>query len=162
MQIGKDTVVAFDFTLTDNEGTVLDSSKGHQPFVYLHGAGAIIPGTGKNRSTENPPAKRWPYPSLPTRPMAAATTPWCRMFPATRSQETLRSNPECSSAAQGQNAASRMVMIVAVNGDTIRIDANHPLAGQTLHFEVKIVSVRAATAEEASHKHVHAPGGHQH
>ena len=64
--------------------------------------------------------------------------------------------------AEGKNAGSRMVTVVSVQPDTIRIDANHPLAGQTLHFDVKVVSVRDASKEELSHGHVHGPGGHHH
>jgi FKBP-type peptidyl-prolyl cis-trans isomerase SlyD len=64
--------------------------------------------------------------------------------------------------AEGPNSAARLITIVSVDGDTVRIDANHPLAGQTLHFDVKVVSVRDATTEELSHGHVHGPGGHHH
>ncbi len=55
-----------------------------------------------------------------------------------------------------------MGTVTKVDGDDITIDANHPLAGQTLKFDVTIVDVRDATPEELSHGHVHGPGGHQH
>ena len=42
------------------------------------------------------------------------------------------------------------------------VDTNHPLAGQTLTFDIEILEVRAATAEEIAHRHAHGPGGHQH
>jgi FKBP-type peptidyl-prolyl cis-trans isomerase SlyD len=54
------------------------------------------------------------------------------------------------------------VTISSIDGDRIVLDANHPLAGMTLHFDVKIVEVRAATAEELHHGHVHGPGGAHH
>jgi len=50
--------------------------------------------------------------------------------------------------------------VKAIQGDYVTIDANHPLADKTLHFEVKVVEVRDATAEELTHGHVHGPGGH--
>ena len=59
-------------------------------------------------------------------------------------------------------AGPRVITVTKVEGDNITIDANHPLAGQTLNFDVKIVDVRDATAEELSHGHVHGAGGHQH
>ena len=59
--------------------------------------------------------------------------------------------------AQG---SSRVVTVVGVNDEQVTIDANHPLAGVTLNFDVKILEVRDATAEELQHGHVHGPGGH--
>ena len=53
-----------------------------------------------------------------------------------------------------------LALVTAVKGDYVTIDTNHPLAGMTLHFEVKVTEVRDATAEELEHGHVHGPGGH--
>jgi FKBP-type peptidyl-prolyl cis-trans isomerase SlyD len=52
--------------------------------------------------------------------------------------------------------------VTRVTGDMVTVDGNHPLAGQALHFAVEITEVRAASAEELSHGHVHGPGGHHH
>ena len=66
-------------------------------------------------------------------------------------------------AFQAQSAQGPMrVVVTAVDADTITVDGNHPLAGETLHFEVEIAEVRAATEEETSHGHVHGEGGHHH
>jgi FKBP-type peptidyl-prolyl cis-trans isomerase SlyD len=54
------------------------------------------------------------------------------------------------------------VRIVEVHEKSVKLDANHELAGVTLHFEVRIDSVRAASSEELQHGHVHGPGGHHH
>jgi FKBP-type peptidyl-prolyl cis-trans isomerase SlyD len=59
-------------------------------------------------------------------------------------------------------AGPRVISIVKVEGDNVTVDANHPLAGVTLNFDVKIVDVRDASPEELSHGHVHSPGGHHH
>ena len=56
----------------------------------------------------------------------------------------------------------RQVVVTHVAGDMVTVDGNHPLAGQTLHFEVEIAEVREASAEELEHGHVHGPGGHHH
>ena len=55
-----------------------------------------------------------------------------------------------------------VVTVVGVEENEIRLDANHPLAGVALNFEVKVVEVRDATADELKHGHVHGAGGHQH
>jgi len=60
------------------------------------------------------------------------------------------------------NAGPRLITVVGVQGDQVTIDANHPLAGATLNFDVTVRNVRDATNEEKSHGHVHGAGGHQH
>ena len=54
------------------------------------------------------------------------------------------------------------VTVVKVQNETVTLDGNHPLAGQTLNFDVEVVNVREATEEELSHGHVHGEGGHEH
>jgi FKBP-type peptidyl-prolyl cis-trans isomerase SlyD len=56
----------------------------------------------------------------------------------------------------------RIFTIHAIDDEGVKIDGNHPLAGQTLHFDVEIISIRDATKEEMEHGHVHGPGGHHH
>ena len=56
----------------------------------------------------------------------------------------------------------QVVTVRDVDGDQVTVDGNHPLAGQRLHFKVKVVSVREATAEELDHGHAHGEGGHHH
>jgi FKBP-type peptidyl-prolyl cis-trans isomerase SlyD len=57
---------------------------------------------------------------------------------------------------------ARLVTVTNVERDFVTVDANHPLAGKTLHFQVEITEVREATREELKHRHVHGPGGHHH
>lgn len=64
--------------------------------------------------------------------------------------------------AQGPNGQTRVVTVLNATATEVTIDANHPLAGVTLHFEVKVISVREATEEEQDHGHAHGPGGHHH
>ena len=57
--------------------------------------------------------------------------------------------------AQDPNGASRRIVVTAVEGDQVTVDANHPLAGRQLNFDVQVVGVREATPEEIAHGHVH-------
>ncbi len=160
MQIAKDTVVMIEYTLTDVAGKVLDSSVGHDPLTYLHGAEGIIPGlesalTGKSAGDSLkvtiPPEQAY-GPRIDAMvqdvPRAAFGNAYIEVGMQFR--------------AEGKHADSRMVTVVGIQPDSVKVDANHPLAGQTLNFDVKVVSVRAATPEEIAHRHAHGPGGHHH
>jgi len=64
--------------------------------------------------------------------------------------------------AQGPDGNAVVVTVVEVKDEAVVIDGNHALAGMDLNFEVKVVDVREASAEEIEHGHVHGPGGHHH
>ena len=158
MHIAKDKVVSIDYTLTNAEGTVLDSSVGHEPLPYLHGAGGIVPGleqalegksVGDTLNVTIPPEKAY----------GPRNEELIQDVPRT-AFGNVKVEPGMQFRAQGRNADSRMITVLSVQPETIRIDANHPLAGQTLHFDIKIIAVRDATREEIEHRHVHGPGGH--
>ena len=63
--------------------------------------------------------------------------------------------------AQSDEGA-QVITVVKLEGDEVTVDANHPLAGVTLNFDVTVVGVREASSEELEHGHVHGPGGHDH
>jgi FKBP-type peptidyl-prolyl cis-trans isomerase SlyD len=160
MQIARDKVVAIDYTLSDAQGGVIDSSKGQEPLHYLHGSGNIIPGLEKALEGKSagdtikvtvPPEQGYGVHD----PLLVQDVPRAA-FGKAKVEEGMQFR------AEGKNAGSRMVTVVNVQPDSVRIDANHPLAGKTLHFDVKVVAVREATKEELSHGHVHGPGGHHH
>lgn len=160
MQIAENKVVTLNYTLTDDSGKVIDESKDGS-FVYLHGAHNIIPGledalagrsTGDTVDVSVPPEKAYGVRD-PSRIQSASR----EMFPADTEIE-----PGMQFHAQGPEGQSVVIMVVSVEGDTVTIDGNHPLAGVQLNFDVEIVEVRDATAQEIEHGHVHGPGGHQH
>ena len=160
MQIANNHVVILNYTLKDNDDNIIDKSD-DSSFCYLHGAGNIIPGledalTGKtasdNFSVSIPPEEAY------------------GVHDEAKSQDVPRSmfppEPEVEAGmqfnAQGPDEQMVVVTIKKVEGDTITVDGNHPLAGVTLNFDVTVVEIRDATAEELEHGHVHGPGGHQH
>ncbi|MEX0701619.1 MAG: peptidylprolyl isomerase [Planctomycetales bacterium] len=160
MQATVDKVVLIDYTLTDDEGNVLDSSEEDGPLAYLHGADNIIPGLeqaleGKTAGDE-------------FRVTLAAADAYGDHDPelvqsVPRAQFPRDMDPEIGDQLQAETPEGpRIVTIVKVDPGEITVDANHPLAGVPLNFAVKIVEVRDATREELDHGHVHGPGGHHH
>ncbi|HWE97389.1 MAG TPA: peptidylprolyl isomerase [Tepidisphaeraceae bacterium] len=160
MQIAKDKVVTVDYTLTGSDGAVLDTSSGHEPLSYLHGVGGIVPGLerameGKNEGDTVDVTVR-PEDAYGQRDDAFVQQVPRSAFGDAKVEKGMQFR------AQSPDGASRVVTVVDVQGDNVRIDANHPLAGKTLHFNVKVLGVRDATQQEIDHQHVHGPGGHQH
>lgn len=162
MQIGKNAVVSMDYTLTNPEGVVIDTSKGRGPLTYIHGAGNLIPGleqalegkaAGEAVKVTIPPEQAYGMPN----PGLVQGVPKTAFAGAGVGEIQVGMQFQ----AQGPQGV-RVVKVVKVEGDTVTVDANHPLAGVTLNFDVNIVTVRVATPEEIAHGHVHGEGGHQH
>ncbi len=160
MAIEKDKVVSIDYTLTGENGQVLDSSQGREPLAYLHGAGNIIPGLesaleGRNEgdqlNVQVPPDQAYgPRDERMVQPV-----------PRTAFQGVADIQPGMQFQAN-TNAGPRLITVVDVATDQVTIDANHPLAGATLNFDVTVRNVRDATSDEKTHGHVHGAGGHHH
>lgn len=160
MQIAKDKVASIEYTLTDNEGQVLDSSVGGEPLAYLHGAGNIIPGLEKalegRQVGDTFTVSIAPAEGYGEKDDSLTQEVPRRMFAGVDEIEV-----GMQFHAQTDNGM-QVITVAAVRDDIITVDANHPLAGQTLNFDVKVVEVRAATREELEHGHVHGAGGHHH
>ena len=161
MQIADNAVVAIDYTLRNDEGEVLDSSEGAQPLVYLHGAGNIIPGleqalVGKQTGDELK-ASIEPEDAYGEYSVELVATLNRSMFEGV---DELQVGMQFHASAP--DGGMQVVTIRDLDGDQVTVDGNHPLAGQRLNFEVKVVSVRAASDEEVAHGHVHGEGGHHH
>lgn len=160
MQIAEKTVVSIHYTLTNSTGETLDSSIGQDPLVYLHGAQNIIVGLedalkgktvgdalqvtvepeqgyGEIREELIQEVDRSAFEGVEDIDVGMqfmAQTPW----------------------------GEQPVTVVKVEGEQITLDGNHPLAGETLNFDVEVVDIREASDEEMEHGHVHGEGGHQH
>ena len=152
--IGENTVVSMHYKLTDNSGEVLDSSEGAQPLNYLHGAGNIIPGLeralvgkteGDSLQVEIQPEDAY----------GEVRPDMIQVVPRAAFQGVESIEPGMAFEARGDGGAAQRIVVKEVSGDEITVDANHPLAGVELNFDVQVVSVRAATEEEIAHGHVH-------
>ncbi|MCB0367418.1 MAG: peptidylprolyl isomerase [Bdellovibrionaceae bacterium] len=160
MTISKDHVVEIAYTLTDDNGKVLDSSQGRGPLAYLHGARNIIPGLESELEGKTI-GDALKVTVAPAQAYGERNDKLINEVPRTE----LAQIPDLQVGIQLQAQSPQGVQIftvTAVGDDTVTLDGNHPLAGMTLHFDVQIVHVRKATEEELAHGHVHGPGGHQH
>jgi FKBP-type peptidyl-prolyl cis-trans isomerase SlyD len=151
------SVVTMEYTLKNDQGEVLDTSEGRAPLVYLHGVGNLVPGLEK--ALEGKAAGESIDVSLsPDEGYGHRDDKRVRKIPVRKLHDK---NPQPGKRYRAQlEEGHQIVLVTGVSGDYATVDANHPLAGQTLHFAVKIVEVREATEEELSHGHVHGPGGH--
>lgn len=153
-------VVTFHYTLRDPNGRVLDSSAGGEPISYLEGAGQIIDGLDEQL--------RFAAAGEKTRVTVPAKKAYGERDPA-QVQRVKRAllpvDGELKIGDQFQTDSDRyapVVTVQAIEGDEVLLDANHPLAGVDLTFDVEIVAVRAPTQSEIEHGHAHGPGGHAH
>jgi len=153
MQISSKKVVSFNYTLTNDAGETIDSSNGGNPMVYLHGAENIIPGLesaldGKVagdalKVTIEAADAYGEYNDALTESVPA------EMFQGVEKIEVgMQFQAQTSEGVQ-------VVRIAEVNGDSVTVDGNHPLAGERLHFDVAVEEGRDATEQELEHGHVH-------
>ncbi|MGP1415897.1 MAG: FKBP-type peptidyl-prolyl cis-trans isomerase [Treponema sp.] len=145
MQITKNSLVTLEYTLKDENGEILDSSVEMGPLEYIHGFGMIVPGletalTGKNVGEEL---------SVTVAPKDAyGEFDENLIFKVERKQFPADVKVEVGMEFETDGPHGRAVRVIKVGDDLVTIDANHPLAGETLHFDIKVVSSRMATDEE--------------
>lgn len=156
--VADDMVVSLDYTLRLDDGDVVDTSQGRGPLQYIHGRGQIISGlekelagmaVGEEKDVVVEPAEGYGE------------------LDADAYQEVSREAfPDDMDLTVGMALSMRDVdtdetleaYVAELRDDEVLLDFNHPLAGETLHFHVKIADVRPATAEELAHGHVHGEG----
>jgi len=160
MQIADNRVVTLAYILKDNDDNILDQSDDGS-FCYLHGARNIIPGlenalsgkvAGDELSVSIPPEEAYGV-----RDEARIQEVPRDMFP-----DDVEIQVGMTFHAQSPQGHQIMVTVSNVEDDSITVDGNHPLASVHLNFDVRVMEIRDATAEEIEHGHVHGPHGHHH
>ncbi len=156
MKIANDLAVSIHYTLTDDTGAELDSSRGSEPLVYLHGHHNLIAGlenalqglvAGDKMQVVVPPEEGY---GLHDASLVQAVPR--DMF---QGVDTIELGMEFH--VQGPEG-DHFVEVVKIEDDFITIDGNHGLAGKVLHFDVEVIEVREATQDELAHGHIHGPG----
>ncbi|RME89802.1 MAG: peptidylprolyl isomerase [Candidatus Hydrogenedentota bacterium] len=153
MKIEKNKVASFHYTLKDKEGNVIDSSEGREPLKYLHGAGQLIEGMeegleGKEKGDE------FDLEIAPEKAYGNRNEELIAEIPKSEFAQF----PDLQVGMQFQlsgPAGNQVVTVKEIKDDVVVIDANHPLAGETLNFHIEVTEVRDATEEEIAHGHVH-------
>ena len=160
MEITADRVVTIHYTLKNDGGEILDSSAGGEPLAYIQGHGNIVAGLEKALEGKAGGA-RLAVDVAPADGYGVRDESLIQRVP----RRALQGGGDIRKGMQFQARTEhgvRVFTVTALVGDMVTLDGNHPLADQTLHFDIEVVDVRAATAEELEHGHVHGPGGHHH
>ena len=153
-------VVTFHYTLRDPAGKVIDTSAGGEPVTYLEGAGQIIDGLDTRLRTAAAGAKtRVAVPAAE----AYGARDAAQVQRVKRAALPIEGELKVGDTFQaGEDRFAPVVTVAAVEGDEVLLDANHPLAGVDLTFDVEIVAAREANAVELRHGHAHGPDGGGH
>ncbi|MDZ4724624.1 MAG: peptidylprolyl isomerase [Leptospira sp.] len=156
--ITKGKVVGFSYHLKNSQGATLDQSD--EPLLYLHGEGNIIPGLEKEleglKDGDSKQVKVAPEDGYGTYDESL-------VFQVPKAELPPEAELEIGMEFQTDTAEGHMVLYLQEIRETdVIMNGNHPLAGETLHFDVTIKVIRDATKEEIQHGHVHGPGGHHH
>lgn len=154
LTIADERAVSIHYTLKNDAGEVLDSSEGAEPLVYLHGFGNIIPGLEDalldRKAGDSLQVTIQPQDGYGELVDELRQTVSIDMFQGVDEIEVGQ-----MFETQGQDGHIMLVTVTEIEDGQVTIDANHPLAGQVLHFDVAVEEVREATAEELEHGHIH-------
>jgi len=161
MALDPNKVVTINFTLTDDEGHILDTTANNESFAFMTGVNMVLPkleeavggmliGTKKNLKL-NAVDGYGMYNEDAVQVVGKENFP--EDFVLEAGMEYMARNPD---------GVDMPFVITNVAGEDVTIDFNHPLAGVNLNFDIELVDIRDATAEELSHGHVHGAGGHHH
>ncbi len=153
--------VSLGYTLKDKEGDVLDSATAKDPFEYLHGLKQIVPGlerqleglkVGERKKIEVSPQEGYGevVPSL------------VQVLGRSQFPDDVQLEDGMQFEAETKSGEGVIFTITKIESDKVHVDGNHPLAGETLYFDLEVLGIREATAEEMAHGHVHGPHGHGH
>jgi FKBP-type peptidyl-prolyl cis-trans isomerase SlyD len=160
MQIGENTVVTLEYRVTDSDGNLIDA--GEHPIIYLHGGhGGIFEKIEEELTGQVVGFKKdvrlQPEEAFGEYDAELVTVEPRELFP-----EQIEVGMQFERAAEEDDSDGMLYTITDIAEGKVVVDGNHPLAGLALIFSCTVSEVRAATAEEVAHGHVHGAGGHLH
>ena len=160
LTVEKDRVVLFHYTLRNADGAVLESTDGGQPQAVLYGRGGLIRGV-EEALAGRAAGEAFTVTLGPEQAFGERREDWAQRVSKKYLPRSARPRPGTVIRLQ-TDEGPRLVTVIKVGNKFLDVDLNHPYAGQTLTFDLAVVEVREATAEELSHGHAHGPGGHHH
>lgn len=160
MKVEPGCVVRFHYAISDEQGAVLESTRDGEPLAVLHGRGNVM--RGVEEALEGREAgERFQVTLPPERAFGSRREDWTQRISKKHFHDPAHLRVGMQTHLRTDDGL-RPVTVVKVGGKFVDVDLNHPRAGLTLTFDLEVVEVREATAEETAHRHVHGPGGHQH
>lgn len=159
MKITPNKVATLTYTLKNDDGDILDKADENSPFLYMHGTGGIIKGL-ETALEDKAVGDDFHVIIAPEDAYGIRDDKLTEAVPRTMFEGISDENLVAGAQFQASTEQGiQVITIASVEGDMVNIDANHPLAGETLHFDVTVKDIREATEEEIAHGHPHAPGG---
>jgi len=160
MIVDKAKAVSFHYTLRNDLGEQMETSREQNPMSYLHGANNIIVGLEKAMQGHSV-GDEFVVTVEPEEAYGVRNEKNIQRVPLKRLKGIGKIQVGQILNLQ-TNQGQVQVTVLKVGRFNVDVDGNHPLAGERLTFEVEVVDIRDATEEEIEHRHVHGPGGHQH
>ncbi len=157
MKIAKNNVVVMHYAVSDSEGTLIDSSYDDKPMAIIQGVGYLIPGLD-DALIDHQVGDKFEVAVSCDQAYGERHDDYVQTVP----REVLAGVEDLALGTQLRattDDGEQTVIVIDVQDDVITVDGNHPLAGLDLSFDVEILEVREATAEELEHGHVHSEGG---
>ncbi len=161
MSVKPNQVVTINFTLKNSGGEILESTKDHTPLAFISGQNQILPKIeetvgemliGSKKSIVLHPAEAYgEYDENAVQKLDK------KEFP-----DNVQLEEGMNFVANAPDGSKMPFIIKTIEGEAVTVDFNHPLAGETLDFDIELIDIRDATAEELAHGHVHGHGGHHH
>ena len=160
MKADKNKVVTFHYTLKDVSGEEIESSVEAEPMTYLHGSNNIIIGLEKAMQ-EREAGDKFEVTIAPEEAYGVRQEANVQRIPLKKLKGIGKIMPGQVLNLQTKDGPVQ-VTVLKMGRFNVDVDANHPLAGETLTFDIEVTEVRDASEEEIEHGHVHGPGGHEH
>lgn len=160
MKITDKSVVSIHYKLTNDQGEVLDSSEGNDPLVYMHGTRSLIQGL-ENELTGKATGDKLDVVVQPEEGYGIVNPELIQEVPHSAFDGVEDIQPGMQFEATNPEGHRQLITVEEIKESGVTINANHPLAGQVLHFNVSVEEVREATKDELAHGHAHGPG-HSH
>ncbi|WP_052368264.1 FKBP-type peptidyl-prolyl cis-trans isomerase [Algiphilus aromaticivorans] len=157
VQITAKTVAEFHYTLTNTNNEVIDSSRDREPMRYLHGANTIVSGLEQEMEGKKP-GDKFQVEVTPENGYGERVDQLVQNVPRSAFEGIDEVAPGMRFRAETQNGPVT-VTVTEVGDEEVTVDGNHPLAGETLNFDVEVVDVREASEDEVEHGHPHDENG---